>query len=112
SSHGEGQIQSVRQLCTGVARFCGTGCLESVQRQVALQPLMAELPPGDQLRLSISASAWPLIALNPGDGSPPMGGPSPRHRVISLRLELEGSQLTIAPLVEPIPCSSSQPGAN
>ena len=112
SSNGEGQIHSVRQLCTGVARFCGTGCLESVQRQVALQPLMAELKPGDQLRLSISASAWPQIALNPGDGSPPMGGPSLRHRVISLRLELEGSQLTIAPLLEPIPCSSSQPGAN
>jgi len=112
SCAGEGQIQSVRQLCTGVARFGGPGCLESVQRQVALQPLMADLLPGDQLRLSVAASAWPQIALNPGDGSPPMGGPSLRHRVISLRLELEGSQLTIAPLLEPIPCSSSQPGAN
>ena len=112
SSDGEGQITSVRQLGTGVARFLGNGCLENGERLIELQPLVAELAAGDRLRLSLSASAWPQIALNPGDGSKPMGGPSARHRVITLEMDLEDSQLTIAPLLEPIACSSSQPGAN
>ena len=107
-----GQIQSVRQLGTGFARFRGEGCLKSADRLVELQPLVAELAAGDQLRLSIAGSAWPQIALNPGDGSQPMGGPSLHHRVISLTLNLETSELSLSPLIEPKPCSNSQPGAN
>ena len=91
----------VQQLCTGVARFLGSGCLRSETRLLQLQPVMANLQAGDQIRLSLAASAWPQIALNPGDGSMPLGGPSPKHRVITLTLELATSQLRLEPIVWP-----------
>jgi len=91
----------VQQLCTGVARFLGSGCLRSETRLLQLQPVMANLQAGDQIRLSLAASAWPQIALNPGDGSMPLGGPSPKHRVITLSLELATSQLRLEPIEHP-----------
>jgi hypothetical protein len=93
------QNDHVQQLCTGVARFLGSGCLRSETRRLQLQPVMANLQAGDQIRLSLAASAWPQIALNPGDGSMPLGGPSPKHRVITLSLELATSQLRLEPIV-------------
>jgi len=101
---------SVRQLATGVARFLGRSCLEPVERQVRLQPFFASLDPAERLRLSVAASAWPQIAVNPGDGSLPRGGSGPGHRPISLTLHLKGSRLELLPLVpsgSPLP-----PGAN
>jgi putative CocE/NonD family hydrolase len=101
---------SVRQLATGVARFLGGDCLEPVERQVRLQPLFASLDPAERLRLSLAASAWPQIAVNPGDGSLPRGGSGPGHRPITLTLHLKGSRLELLPLVpggSPLP-----PGAN
>jgi predicted acyl esterase len=91
----------VQQLCTGVARFLGSGCLRSETRQLQFQPVMANLEAGDHLRLSLAASAWPQIALNPGDGSMPLGGPSPKHRVITLNLELATGHLRLEPIVQP-----------
>jgi predicted acyl esterase len=96
-----GQPMKVQQLGTGVARFLGSGCLRSETRRLQFQPLMANLQAGDQIRLSLAASAWPQIALNPGDGSMPLGGPSPKHRVITLSLELATSQLRLEPIVQP-----------
>ena len=95
------QPMKVQQLCTGVARFLGSGCLRSETRRLQLQPVMANLQAGDQIRLSLAASAWPQIALNPGDGSMPLGGPSPKHRVITLSLELATGQLRLEPIVSP-----------
>ncbi|HYP04419.1 MAG TPA: CocE/NonD family hydrolase [Cyanobium sp.] len=89
----------VRQLATGVARFLGEGCLEPMERQVRLQPLFASLDPGERLRLSVAAAAWPQIAVNPGDGTLPRGGSGPRHRAISLTLHLKGSRLLLLPLL-------------
>ena len=89
----------VRQLSTGVARFLGEGCLEPQLRQVALQPLLLTLAPGERLRLSIGLAAWPQIAVNPGDGSPPQGGSGPAHRTISVELQLAGAELSIQPMV-------------
>ena len=99
----QGSVQNdqVQQLCTGVARFLGSGCLRSETRRVQFQPVMANLQAGDRIRLSLAASAWPQIALNPGDGSMPLGGPSPKHRVITLSLELATSQLRLEPIVQP-----------
>ena len=89
----------VRQLSTGVARFLGEGCLEPQLRQVALQPLLLTLARGERLRLSIGLAAWPQIAVNPGDGSPPQGGSGPAHRTISVELQLAGAELSIQPMV-------------
>jgi putative CocE/NonD family hydrolase len=97
---------SVRQLATGVARFLGEGCLEPTERQVRIQPLFATLEPGERLRLSVAAAAWPLIAVNPGDGTLPRGGSGPRHRPISLTLHLKGSRLLLRPL---LPSGSALP---
>ena len=95
---GGGHNAPVQVLCTGVARFLGSGCLRSETRQLHFQPVMANLQAGDHIRLSLAASAWPQIALNPGDGSMPRGGPSPKHRVITLNLELATGQLRLEPV--------------
>ncbi len=88
----------VLQLATGVQRHRGEHCLQADRRQVILQPLLLELRPGERLRLSLAAAAWPQIAVNPGDGSLPWGGSGPGHRVITLTLELAGAHLVLEPL--------------
>nr|WP_286194757.1 CocE/NonD family hydrolase [Synechococcus sp. CCY 0621] len=91
--------RSVRQLSTGVARFSPRELSAESHRTVALQPLATLVAAGQRLRLSVAAAAWPLIAVNPGDGSLPAGGSSAEHRVISLTLDLDGSWLGLDPLV-------------
>jgi putative CocE/NonD family hydrolase len=90
---------SVRQLCTGMARFGpGADPLEGL-RTLLFQPFAGQLQAGQRLRLSLAAAAWPQIAVNPGDGRLPAGGSGPDHRVISLSLDLEASRLSLVPLV-------------
>ena len=89
----------VLQLCTGVARWLGQGCLRAGQRQVRLQPLLASLQRGEQLRLSIGLAAWPQIAVNPGTGALPLGASGPYHREITVQLQLSGASLCIEPMV-------------
>lgn len=91
--------RSSRQLTTGVARFGPGEAAATAHRSVALQPLATLVAAGQRLRLSVAAAAWPLIAVNPGDGSLPAGGSSSAHRVISLTLELAGSRLGLEPLI-------------
>jgi putative CocE/NonD family hydrolase len=90
----------VLQLAVGMARHRGEGCRESRWRQVDLQPLALRLRPGERLRLSLSAAAWPQIAVNPGNGQPPTGGSGMAHRVISLRLELDQACLEFQPALD------------
>jgi hypothetical protein len=89
----------VRQVSTGVARFLGASCLTLQTRRVALQPLLLTVQPGEQLRLSVGAAAWPQIAVNPGNGAMPQGPSGMDHRVIGLELHLAGAQLGIHPMV-------------
>lgn len=92
--------RSVRQLTTGVARFGpGQAAANAASRCLDLQPLATLVAAGQRLRLSLAAAAWPLIAVNPGDGSLPAGGSGPGHRVISLTLDLDGSRLGLEPLI-------------
>jgi uncharacterized protein len=90
---------AVQQLSTGVARFRGESCQRLEPRQVQLQPLLACLQPGERLRLSIGLAAWPQIAVNPGDGSLPIGPAGPEHRVISLQLQLAQASLCMHAMV-------------
>jgi putative CocE/NonD family hydrolase len=92
---------TARQLCTGVARVVGDGALVPLERQVELQPLAATLGAGERLRLSLAPAAWPQVAVNAGDGRQPLGGPSARHRPITLTLLLANATLAINPLVSP-----------
>jgi predicted acyl esterase len=66
---------------------------------VVLQPLLLHLRPGERLRLSLGLAAWPQIAVNPGDGSQPLGGSGPNHRTISVALQLADAELSMRPLV-------------
>ena len=81
------------QLSTGVARFLGDHCLGWRRRRLQLQPLLRELRPGERLRLSLAAAAWPQIGVNPGDGSPWAGAVGPAHRQITLAFDLTDARL-------------------
>ena len=91
----------VLQLSTGVGRWLGESCLDLGRRHLSLQPLLVTLQPGESLRLSIGAAAWPQIAVNPGTGAIPWGPAGADHRVITLALHLEQAQLRLEPLVGP-----------
>ena len=90
---------TVLQCSTGVARHRGEGCLRLMPRRIELQPLLLHLQPGERLRLSIGLAAWPQVAVNPGDGSMPLGPAGPEHRVITATLELADARLSILPMV-------------
>ena len=86
------------QLSTGVLRSLGPHCRRRQRRRLSLQPLVTTLAAGEQLRLSLAASAWPQIAVNPGSGDCPLGPVGPGHRVITLGLQLSGACLRLLPL--------------
>ncbi|MCP9799451.1 CocE/NonD family hydrolase [Synechococcus sp. RedBA-s] len=86
------------QLSTGVIRTLGPHCRRSQRRQLSLQPLVATLAAGEQLRLSLAASAWPQVSVNPGTGDCPLGPLGPGHRVITLELQLSEACLSLLPL--------------
>ncbi|MCP9882547.1 CocE/NonD family hydrolase [Cyanobium sp. Alchichica 3B3-8F6] len=88
----------VDQFATGVARIQGSPG-QAMLLELEFQPLLASLEIGDRVRLALAGSAWPQIAVNPGDGSLPNGPAGPQHRVISLDLDLAESQLQILPLL-------------
>lgn len=90
---------SAQQLCSGLRRLLGEEALTPALRLLEFQPCWIRLAAGERLRLSLAASAWPAIAVNPGDGSLPNGGSSLRHRVISLDLDLATAHLWFAPLI-------------
>ena len=89
---------AVEQLSTGVLRVLGDRAQTVLEHVVQLQPLLATLEEGDQLRLSIAAAAWPAIGVNPGDNTTPSGSPSPQHRVVTLTLHLTDSKLQLIPM--------------
>ena len=84
-------------LSTGVLRVCGEAARTRAFYRIRLQPLLASLFPGDRLRVSIAAAAWPAIGINPGDPLIACGAPSSQHRVVSMTLHLAGSQLGLIP---------------
>lgn len=86
------------QLSTGVVRFLGPHCRRRQRRRLSLQPLVATICAGERLRLSLAASAWPQVAVNPGTGECPLGPVGPVHRVITLELQLADAHLRLLPL--------------
>ncbi len=89
----------VRQLSSGTGRWLGADAGRPALRRLELQPLAARLEPGEHLRLSLAGAAWPQVAVNPGDGSPPAGGSGPGHRPITITLDPVGSHLWLDPLI-------------
>ena len=89
----------VRQLSTGFGRWLAVAATEAQLRELQLQPLAVRLERGERLRLSLAGAAWPLVAVNPGDGSLPSGGSGPDHRVITITLQPCDSHLWLDPLI-------------
>ena len=87
----------VQQLSTGVLRMSGEAARTLAQRRILLQPLLATLHPGDRMRVSIAGSAWPAVGVNPGTPEVASGAPGSRHRIVTMTLELAGSQLSLIP---------------
>ena len=96
---------TAEQLTTGVLRVLGNKAQMALEHVVQLQPLLATLEVGDQLRLSIAAAAWPAVGVNPGDDTTPSGAPSPQHRVVTLTLHLTDSKLQLIPMNSGKPAS-------
>lgn len=92
---------TVWQLSTGVLRALGPHCRRRQRWRLSLQPLVASLAAGEQLRLSLAASAWPQVCVNPGSGDGPLGPVGPGHRVITLELQLAEAWLHLLPLDSP-----------
>jgi putative CocE/NonD family hydrolase len=92
---------TVWQLSTGVLRALGPHCRRRQRWRLSLQPLVASLAAGEQLRLSLAASAWPQVCVNPGSGEAPLGLVGPGHRVITLELQLAEAWLHLLPLDSP-----------
>ena len=88
---------TIEQLSTGVLRIRGDEALTTAMRNVTLQPLQAALAPGDRLRVSVAAAAWPAIGVNPGHDAVPCGASSPQHHVVTLTLTLSDSTLQLNP---------------
>ncbi len=95
----EAKKQKVTQISTGVTRIKGNDALKLRFQEVVLQPLLAELEPGNQLRVSIAGSAWPAIGVNPGHERNPIGAPAPHCLVVTISLDLEESRFLFAPLI-------------
>ena len=87
----------VQQLSTGVLRVSGDDARTLLLRRIRLQPLLATLLPGDRLRISIAGAAWPAVGVNPGTPEVASGAPGSRHRVVTMTLDLAGSQLSLIP---------------
>ena len=90
----------VNQLSTGVTRIRGESCKITQDRVIKLQPILALFPKGSKLRISISGSSWPAIAINPGRTDKPCAAPSPYSLITTISLDLINSNLKISPLFQ------------
>ncbi len=88
----------IEQLSTGVLRLQGDSAMQPLSRKVVLQPLFADLQPGQHLRISLAGAAWPAIGINPGIEQHRCGAPEPHFQAVTLIFELEGSKLQLMPL--------------
>jgi len=57
----------------------------------------ANLIKNSKLRLSISATAYPAIGVNPGFGEGNVGAPSANHRIITLSFSLNKTFMKMTP---------------
>ena len=55
-------------------------------RRVAMRALCCTLQPGQRLRLSLQAAAWPAFAVNPGTGRRPEDAPASEAAVTVLAI--------------------------
>ena len=67
-----------------------------------MQPTNICLLKGSKLRLSISASAFPSIGVNPGfrEENKNIGAPSANHKIITLSFDLDKTFMKMTPFFQ------------
>ena len=91
--------KTVSQLSTGFLRVFGEKSLKNSPKKIKLQPILANFPIGTCLRISVSCSAWPAIAINPGNNETLCEAPSANCLVTNISLNLSQSKLYFSPLI-------------
>ena len=89
--------EKVNQFSTGFLRVKNSKINEECIYQITMQPTNICLIKGSKLRLSISASAFPAIGVNPGFGEGNIGAPSANHRIITLNFILNKTFMKMTP---------------
>ena len=64
---------------------------------IKLHPTNISITKGSKLRLSLSASAWPAIGVNPGHNKIRYGNTSIEHKITTLNFNLKKSIMKINP---------------
>ena len=87
----------INQFSTGFLRVKGfKNDLKKIYR-IEFQPINICVSKGNKLRLSMSASAWPAIGINPGFDNKQYGQVTINHQIITLNFDLSKTIMKINP---------------
>ena len=87
----------VNQFTTGFLRIKKSIKDTEKDYVIKFHPTNISITKGSKLRLSLSASAWPAIGVNPGESKIGCGNPSIDHKITTLNFNLEKSIMKINP---------------
>ncbi len=87
----------INQFSTGFLRVKGFKNDQSKIYRIEFQPVNISVSKGCKLRLSLSASAWPAIGVNPGFDSKQCGQVTINHQIITLNFDLSKTIMKINP---------------
>jgi len=91
----EKEKKSVQQFSTGFLRIKNLLENKPVSCTIEFQPTNISIPKGSKLRLSVSASAWPSIGINPGYTDGEYGHTTMNHKIITLNFDLKKTFMKI-----------------
>ncbi len=87
----------INQFSTGFLRVKGFKNDQKKIYRIEFQPINISVSKGNKLRLSVSASAWPAIGVNPGFDSKYYGQVTINHKIITLNFDLSKTIMKINP---------------
>tara|TARA_Y100000589_G_scaffold9679_1_gene8129 strand:- start:2032 stop:3603 length:1572 start_codon:yes stop_codon:yes gene_type:complete len=93
----ENDEKKVNQFSTGFLRVKKAIINNEASYEVKFHPTNITLLKGCKLRLSIAASAWPAIGVNPGHSDSNFTYVSIDHKIITLNFNLKNAIMKIAP---------------
>ena len=91
------QEKTVNQFSTGFLRVKNSKKNEAYDCKISMHPTNISLLKGTKLRLSISAAAYPAIGVNTGFGNDELGASTIKHKIVTLRFELNKTFMKMAP---------------
>ena len=86
----------INQFSTGFLRVKEFNNERNIHK-IEFQPINITISKGNKLRLSISASAWPAIGVNPGNANKQSGQISIDHQIVTLNFDLSKTIMKINP---------------